>query len=264
VPEKSDSRSVRAKGAVAWLLTFASGNVDILGFIGIYKLFTAHVTGTSVQLARSLVRGNWPEAAIAGVLVGAFFLVSIVGRAIIEAGARTKFRKIASVTLALEAVMIGWLGFSASSLLANPPGGAGVTTFTLYVLIGTLSCAMGLQTATLTAVGPLTVHTTFVTGMINKLAEITSHVFFGAYDLIRKTSRQEREVRSKLRDDCGKAGFLFGIWVAYVAGAATGTWLYRPLGLRAMFVSVALLVVAIGADQVWGLSRQEEKEQSES
>jgi uncharacterized membrane protein YoaK (UPF0700 family) len=264
VPETRESQSVRAKAAVALFLTFASGNVDILGFVGIYQLFTAHITGSSVELAHSLVRGNWTVASIAAVLVASFFLGSIIGRAIIEAGARLKVRKIATVTLGLEAVIVAGIASAGPVILGNHSTANGVSTLTVCVLIGALAAAMGLQTATLTGVGPLTVHTTFVTGMINKLAQVTSHMLFGAYDLLRKSPADQIKVRSKLREDRRKAAFLFGIWIAYVAGAALGSFLHRPWGLRAMYVSVVLLLVAIAADQIWGLSRAEEKEQSEA
>jgi uncharacterized membrane protein YoaK (UPF0700 family) len=32
-----------AKSIVALLLTFAAGNVDIVGYLAIYKIFTAHM-----------------------------------------------------------------------------------------------------------------------------------------------------------------------------------------------------------------------------
>jgi hypothetical protein len=46
-----------------------------------------------------------------------------------------------------------------------------------------LAAAMGLQTATVTRVGLVTVHTRFVTVMINKLAQLPSQAVFLTYDL---------------------------------------------------------------------------------
>jgi hypothetical protein len=58
----------------------------------------------------------------------------------------------------------------------------------LFWSLATLAAAMGIQTATLTGIGPLTAHTTFVTGMINKLAALESSK--------RRSSRQS-EARSR-------------------------------------------------------------------
>ena len=41
---------------VALILTFVSGLVDIIGYLGIYHFFTAHLTGTTVQLGRGLAK----------------------------------------------------------------------------------------------------------------------------------------------------------------------------------------------------------------
>jgi uncharacterized membrane protein YoaK (UPF0700 family) len=39
-----------AKSIVALLLTFAAGNIDIVGYLAIYKILTAHMTGDTVHL----------------------------------------------------------------------------------------------------------------------------------------------------------------------------------------------------------------------
>jgi uncharacterized membrane protein YoaK (UPF0700 family) len=245
------------KIVVALLLTFASGLVDIVGYLGVFQFFTAHVTGTTVHLGETLVERNSQEIFSAGAIVGAFVVGSIWGRVIIEAGSRLKVRKIATITLAIEAGLLLGLTISAlrstavqSSIAAQP-----------YWALAILAAAMGMQTATLTNIGPLTVHTTFVTGMINKLAQLLSHIAFHAYDARRKTLdaaalRQWREKRKQ-------AAFLFTIWMFYVGGAAFGTWSFTLLGLRDLFVAVGLLVIAIITDRFAPLSLKEESEHSE-
>jgi uncharacterized membrane protein YoaK (UPF0700 family) len=42
------------KAVVALAVTFVAGFVDIVGYLAIYRLFTAHVTGTTVHLGRDL------------------------------------------------------------------------------------------------------------------------------------------------------------------------------------------------------------------
>jgi len=174
---------------VALTLTFASGLVDIIGYLGVFHLFTAHLTGTTVQLGRSLISHNWIDLLSAAVIVGSFVSGSILGRAVIEAGSRKRIRRIASVTLAMEAILLAYLAETAFHSAAN---GAAEPYWALSLLAG----AMGIQTATLTGIGPLTVHTTFVTGMINKLAQLISHIAFRAYDVFRKRRLGAKTSRS--------------------------------------------------------------------
>lgn len=248
----------RPKTLIALLLTFASGLVDIVGYLGVFHFFVAHLTGTTVHLGENLVEQNRTGVLSAGAIVAAFLLGSIFGRAIIEAGSRARIRKIATITLAIEAAMLLGLVEAAtrfadvSSSIANQP----------YWALAVLAAAMGIQTATLTGIGPLTVHTTFVTGMVNKLAQLISHIVFTAYDVARKRPVTTAVLR-QWHEDIKKAAFLSMIWVFYVSGAAFGTWSYPEWGLRSLFVAIGLLLVGIATDQIVPLSIEEEVEQSE-
>lgn len=237
---------------VALILTFASGLVDIVGYLGIYDLFTAHLTGTTVQLGRGLASRNWIHASLAALIVGAFFAASIFARALIEIASRRRFRRIASITLILEAVCLAAVALEHFSVSESP-----------YRSIAALAVAMGIQTATLTGIGPLTVHTTFVTGMVNKLAQLSAHIGFRAYDLRHASSHNSEALRHQQRD-IQLALFLIAIWLLYVAGAALGTWSFFSWGLHALFIAVGLLILSLATDQFWPISIREEKEQSES
>lgn len=160
-------------------------------------------------------------------------------------------KRIATVTLVLEAlllvvVMLRWPGFTEQA----------------YWGLGLLAGAMGIQTATLTGVGPLTVHTTFVTGMVNKLAQMTSHISFRAYDLRRLKTKNARMAREQ-KLEIEFTAFLFVIWVFYVSGAAAGTVLFEDWKLRVLLIAVGTIAVGIVTDQIWPLAIEEEKEQSE-
>lgn len=250
----------RPKMVVALLLTFASGIVDIIGYLGIFHFFTAHLTGTTVHLGDSLVNHDWTNVVSAGVIVGMFVIGSLVGRVIIEAASRKRVRKVATITLAMEAAILSGLAIAVDKL--GTPRVHASRPVELFVCLAVLAAAMGLQTATLTGIGPLTVHTTFVTGMLNKFAQLVAHIAFRTYDLVRSKGRDAAALRSR-KHDTKAAVFLFLIWVFYVAGAAFGTWSYELLGLRGLFFAVGLIGVGIATDQFHPLSVREEKEQSE-
>jgi uncharacterized membrane protein YoaK (UPF0700 family) len=251
MPVKTFFAEYGPKLAVALLLTFASGVVDIVGYVGVYHFFTAHLTGTTVQLGHGLADRDWTNVSVAGAIVCAFVCGSILGRVLIEAGSRRRIRRVASVTLAIEAVMLIVVALSGGKAGTKP-----------YWSLGFLAAAMGIQTATLTGVGPLTVHTTFVTGMLNKLAQLVSHIAFRAYDSFKSKSCLAA-VRSGQQRDIQMTVFLACIWLFYVGGAAAGTWSFSVWALESLFVAVALLAIALAVDQFWPLSIREEQEQSE-
>ena len=67
------------KVAVALMLTLASGIVDIVGYLGVFHLFTAHLTGTTVQLGHSVVNRTWSDAVPAVIIVFSFVIGSLFG-----------------------------------------------------------------------------------------------------------------------------------------------------------------------------------------
>lgn len=252
-------RHTETKAVVALFLTFAAGFVDIVGLLAVYKIFTAHMTGTTVRIAEQLVRGNWSAAAVAALVVAGFIAGSIAGRVLIEVGSRAAIRRIASITLSLETallVCVAWWGYQAVE---------GETVHTALpitcALLSMLAAAMGLQTATLTHVGPLTIHTTFVTGMINKLAELISSWLFLTYDIDRGPAGIARP-RKERATVAREALFIVGIWLSYLAGAVCGTWLGLHWGARALYLPCAILLLAVAVDQLRPLALEEEQEQS--
>lgn len=258
MPESHPLAAQPAKSAVALLLTFVAGFVDIIGYLAIYHLFTAHVSGTTVHLGHNLALRNWTTAAMSASVVSGFLGGSIVGRAVIEAGARLRFRRVASVNIAAEAALLGAFLPLAGSLTGL------ASRERVCVLLGVLAIAMGLQTATLTRIGALTIHTTFVTGMINKLAQLVSHILFYTYDVLSASDSHDREHYRRLRHHTTReAGFFFCIWLIYLIGAVLGTWIYFRIGLLAIYLPASLLVLTIITDQFKPLSLQEERDQSE-
>lgn len=246
---------------MALWLTFAAGIVDIVGYLTVYHTFVAHQTGNTVHLGNKLAIGNWVEAAKAACTIVSFIAGSVAGRAVIEAGARRHKRTVASLTLLLEAVLVlvfVWTG----GLLLQPGQPQPLPLARVCGLLALLASAMGLQTATLTRIGPLTVHTTFVTGMLNKFAQATSEWLFWVHDELRsrasfgsiwRASRQNSAFRN--------ANFMLAIWISYMIGAVAGTWMNSRWSLKTMYIPVGILLLSAMVDQFRPLSVEEEQEQ---
>jgi uncharacterized membrane protein YoaK (UPF0700 family) len=248
----------KVKVAMALLLTFVAGFVDIVGYIAVYHLFTANMTGTTVHLGHDLVIGQHVAAIIALSILGAFVLGSVGGRALIEVGARCHVRSIASIAIAVELALV--LGFIA---VFNNLSAAEKSPTDICVLLIFLATAMGIQTATLTRIGPLTVHTTFVTGMLNKLSQLISHAIFRSFDLIRADEQSETRLRVMRKQHTQEAIFVFFIWFTYFIAAVAGAIFYSSRGVRVMYLPCTLLGIAMIVDQFQPLSLQEERDQME-
>jgi uncharacterized membrane protein YoaK (UPF0700 family) len=120
-----------------------------------------------------------------------------------------------------------------------------------------LAAAMGLQTATLTRVGSLTIHTTFVTGMLNKLAQLLSRGLFLTWD-----HSHGRDTLAERQRIFRRTQFIASIWLMYFVGAAGGVWMNREWGLRSLLAPVALICLSIVMDQIAPLSLEEEQEEA--
>lgn len=246
------------KIVVALILTFVSGLVDIVGYLGVFHFFTAHLTGTTVQLGHSLITHDAMDIFAALSIVISFVVGSVAGRSIIEFGSRRQIQRVASITLALEALLLIAAAATHINSIAPPYSG-------LVLLAG----AMGLQTATLTGIGPLTVHTTFVTGMVNKFAQLLARLAFQTYDSLRVkrhlvTNEQSRPASAATKKrERQETVFLAVIWLFYVAGAAVGTWSFSVSLMHTLWIGVVVLAFCLAADQFRPLSIEEEKEQSE-
>ena len=240
---------IKSKAMVALLLTFSAGCVDIIGYVALYHAFTAHMTGETVHLAHNIFRERWFQVIKAGGVIAAFLAGSIAGRVVIEIGSRRRIRSIASATLLAEAALIaGVIPLASRPHISHSLG---------LALLAMLAAAMGLQTATLTRVGSLTVHTTFVTGMLNKLAQLLSQAAFLTYDNFHgkdETLHRRRVLR--------EARFITSIWLLYWIGAVTGVWLDSSWGLRSLVLPAAVVASGILMDQAEPLSLEEERDQA--
>jgi uncharacterized membrane protein YoaK (UPF0700 family) len=106
--------------------------------------------------------------------------------------------------MGIEVILIVTASLALASDLAH-----GVETFVIFV-----SLALGLQNGAFRRVGGISVHTTYLTGMITSLisSETEKHV--------------SEVVPPLVRTPAPRIGLLCGIWIAFVLGAGTGArWL---------------------------------------
>ncbi|MDQ6522880.1 YoaK family protein [Nocardioides sp. LHD-245] len=199
-------------------LTFTTGIVDAIGFLGLDRVFTGNMTGNVVILGMALTGADGlpvagPLLALAGFMVGA----AVGGRAL--RGAAPGWTRRTTGLLAAVGLLLLALGVAAGSVgTEREPIALAVTT--------TLGAAMGLQAATARFLAVKDVTTVVVTSTLTGLAA---------------------DSRLGLGTRSGSWRRLAAV-VAIGLGALTGALLLRAgLGWSLVVVAVIVLVTTFAA-----------------
>src|SRR5229473_2176018 len=225
----------------SWLsfgLAFVGGYCDAAGYV-LAKTFTGHVTGTLVLAAISVAGHDW-RALLRQLLAIALFLTGTVSILISQRFiARAPSRFLLPVVMGVQVVLISAAYFALTSHLAAKVG----------LFVGCMSLALGLQNGAFSQAGGISVHTTYLTGMITSLLKT-------------KTERNSSQsaARDKLASD-QKVSLLGGIWLAFVLGAAVGAALVFWFGASGVF-GAALLLLAMVIGQCVSRWRTEKRKEN--
>jgi uncharacterized membrane protein YoaK (UPF0700 family) len=207
------------------------GYVDGVGFVTLFGLFTAHMSGNVARTGVELGESDASLALTRGIPVIVFVAMSTVGFLVVRrrhARGAWAFRPL----LVFEAVLltafmvIGTVWRDDHTLL--PESGA------FYVLATLVVGAMALQTVAVRSVSGVEVHTTFLTGMLSAVAQ----------DIVEWRADGDRSAAARLR-------LQGGLVVVYLAGAALGALLVDAWGLWCIALALVGLAVVgtIGARQ---------------
>jgi uncharacterized membrane protein YoaK (UPF0700 family) len=220
-----------------WLLTavlsVTAGAVDVIGFLALGGLFTAHITGNVVVLAAHYATGGFSEVGpllAVPVFIVVLGVVTLASETIEGAGYSSR-----RALLVLQAALLaGCLGLGVG---LGPFANADSPT---AVLVGMLAvAAMATQNAlvklTLPGVPSTAVMTTNTTQLTVDLAT-----------LLRNRGNRDDLARARRR-----AGATFPSIVGFVVGCAAGAVLEVHCGLRALGLPVILAALAVPLG--WGL-----------
>ena len=205
----------------AWLyfaLAVVGGYGDAASVV-LAKTFTGHVTGSLVLAAIAIAAHNW-SALMAHLSAVLFFLVGIISSVLIErALAAWPFFKSLPTVLSIEVIltMTAYLAF-ASRAAAR-----------VEVFVVCMSLALGMQNGAFQRTGGISVHTTYLTGMITSLM----------------TAEAKQPQIMSTRDP--KLNLLYGIWLAFFVGGAIGAAMavqFKEIGL--LGATFLLLIILIG------------------
>lgn len=199
---------------------FLAGYVDTLGFIALFGLFTAHVTGNFVLIAVSAADPAQTPSLLKLLAFPAFILGVAAARLLVARCERRASSAVKPVYL-LQLVLL--LGFMAFGMLAEPVGRSAGGLAMAAGLLG--AAAMGAHSAAskllLTHLAP----TSMMTGNVTQLV-------IDATDWLRGAADGATKAR------CGK---FFWPVLAFALGCGAAAFAYLAFGFVALIVPVAIL-----------------------
>jgi uncharacterized membrane protein YoaK (UPF0700 family) len=209
-----------------------AGYVDTLGFIALFGLFTAHVTGNFVLIGAGLADPSHVSILLKFLAFPAFILGVAAARLLIAA---SESRRWPGLTLALSLQMLLLCGFMVCGWLASPIE-ADVTPFAMAAgLLGT--AAMGVHSATSRLLLSHLAPTSMMTGNVTQLVIDTVDVLRGAAD-------------EAVGARCAK--FIWPL-AAFGCGAILAAFAYLAIGFSALLLPIAILCCLIIGQ--WNLGR---------
>jgi uncharacterized membrane protein YoaK (UPF0700 family) len=200
-----------------WLLGFVGGYGDAAGFV-LARSFTGHATGNLVLGAIEIAAGDLRTALFHFSAVVAFFIGVFLGAWTMRP---LKLSRL-SYVMTVELILI-----LASPLLLSPHL-AGIQSFVLCV-----SLALGLQNGAFRRAWGISVHTTYLTGMITSLVSSEAEKYWG--DPFPTAASAHNS----------KLALTLQIWAAFVLGAIAGaaaTFHFKQWG---MFGIGSILLVMV-------------------
>jgi len=198
-------------------LAFVGGYSDAASFV-LAKTFTGHVTGNLVLAAIAVVAHD-SRAALEHISAIVTFVIGISLSVLIVRPLKA-WPSLPTI-MTIEVILI----VSASLALASDI--AHVEIFVIF-----MSLALGLQNGAFRRVGGISVHTTYLTGMITSLISTETEKY--ASDVVPPAVRALDP----------KIGLLYEIWIAFVLGAGAGAAMvlrFKALGM----LGAALLLIPL-------------------
>jgi uncharacterized membrane protein YoaK (UPF0700 family) len=200
-------------------LTFGSGAVDAISFLGLGRVFTAMMSGNIVLLGLAVGSSAGPEAVRSAVSLVVFALGVFAASRL--TGNRTK----SSVWPAGLTIALVYGAIAQAGMLAGWLGASGHPNDVFEaVLVGLSALAMGLQGGAVARLGVAGVTTTYVTGTLTGL--------IGGLALRSATHRELAR----------RAAVLFALLVGAACGAVLLT--YARSGAPALPLATTLVVIA--------------------
>jgi len=217
-PAVAATNSAIIQGAV---LALVAGYVDVVGFVALFGLFTAHVTGNFVMIGVQLVQSS--HGILAKLLALPVFMLSVAGTKLVVVRFGRAGKSPARTLLLTQAALL--LAFMAAGLAARPITSADAPLAILAGLLGV--AAMGVQNAQSRLVLTDHVPTTIMTGN-------TTQVIIDVVELFHTVPGEDGAPKARLRK-------MVPALLAFAAGAVFGAFAFVSGSFWCLLFPVILL-----------------------
>jgi len=209
-------------------LAFLAGYVDTLGFIALFGLFTAHVTGNFILIGAALADASQAPILLKFLAFPAFILGVAAARMLVVVSER---RNWPALTLALGLQLLLLVGFMVGGLLATPVGSTVGADAMAAGLLG--AAAMGVHGATSRLLLAQLAPTSMMTGNVTQIVIDTVDFLRGSGD-------------PGLAERCGK---FFWPLAAFGVACTAAAFAYLAYGFIVLLLPIAILAGLIGLER---------------
>jgi uncharacterized membrane protein YoaK (UPF0700 family) len=216
---------MKSPALVAILLSFVAGYVDTVGFVALFGLFTAHVTGNLVLIGAALVRSRYGLVTKLAALP--VFVLAVGATALYVRNRAAAGKPALPGTLIVQLLFLG--GFAAAGIAASPVADADAPLAVAAGLLGV--CAMSIQNAASRLLMGELPPTTVMTGGVTQSA-------IDAAQLLVSRGAEAAAARKRL-------GKFVPPVLAFAVGAIAGALLYAWLGFGVLGVPMAALAAVL-------------------
>lgn len=234
----------------AWIgasLTWTAGFVDAVGFLTLFHIYSANMSGNSVAIAIDSSQNNW-GAAMSHAWPVIFFLPGLftgaaVVRALQVAGAKAPLAPAMLIESALL-VLFPFLGqrFQLASGDKYYFSGLFISS------VGLLAFSMGFQNAALRQFGGLKNVHTYVTGTLLAMAQGFTEFIFWFLRRFRPSSTRLRRIRryASRQPSLREGAFAGLLWIFYMLGGVMGAFGHSCWKTNCILApALVLIVIAI-------------------
>lgn len=231
VPSDTEERGT----AFSVVLAFTSGYVDTVGFVALFGLFTAHVTGNFILIGSELAKPS--HGVLLKLVAFPAFIVAVVAARFVVLAVQRAERDATAVLLSLQALFL--VAFMCAGELAIPLTDSSAPTALAAGMLG--AAAMGIQNAAGRLLWSKLTPTTVMTGNVTQLV-------IDLVDLARGAAEPGLGPRARR--------FLWPV-ISFGVGAVLGAFAFRAMSFFAILVPVVLLVMLLSrcASDLGGLRR---------
>jgi len=209
------------------MLSFVAGIVNVCGFLSM-KVLTTNVTGHFANFSDEIFKGNDAIGITYLGFILSFLLGAFVSGIIVESISIKNVIISYSLPLIIEVSLLSLVALSDLPII-------GFERSVNNIMACILLFAMGLQNALVTKVSQSVVRTTHLTGLFTDLGiELSQFVY---YNTALRNNKLRKSILLKL-----------AIIICFFLGCVSGGFGYEKYGLKALFIAIVILMVALFYD----------------